>query len=185
MGPVKELKEEHKLIKVMLLVLTEISRRLETGEAVKMEHLDQILEFIRVFLEECHQGKEEMLFFYAMEETGTSEEELPISLLLKEHQKGHQYIQKLAGARGLMQKSKSKRLLPVITGNARSYVELLTRHIEMEEGVLYPAAEKRISEKRQEQLSREFEILERGKAVPVRCEKFPDLVHHLKSIYLD
>jgi hypothetical protein len=51
--------------------------------------------------------------------------------------------------------------------------------------VLYPAAEERIPEKRQEQLSKEFEILERGKIGPGQCGKFQNLMWRLKSIYLD
>lgn len=184
MGPVAELKEEHKLINLMLLILVEIARKLEGGSDIKMEHLDQILEFISVFVDKCHHGKEETLLFYAMEESGISKEEMSLNLLLEEHQKGRQYFRKLAQA-VTQYKTGSREASSVITNTIRNYAGLLTKHIEMEESVLYPLAEKRVPEKRQEVLLKEFETLEREKIGPKQHEKFHALLHRLQNIYLE
>ena len=184
MGPIAELKEEHKAINLMLLILVEIARKLESGIAVKTEHLDQILEFIEVFVNKCHNGKEETLLFYAMEESGISREEVSMNLLLKEHQKGRQYFQKLTQA-VTQYKTGSREVSSVIIDNIRNYVALLTKHIATEESVLYPSAEKRIPEKRQEVLLKEFEVLEREKIGPEQHEKFHKLLHHLENVYLE
>lgn len=184
MGPVAELKEEHKAINLMLLILVEIARKLEVEPTIRTEHLDQILEFIRVFVDKCHHGKEETLLFYAMEEAGISKEEVSMNLLLKEHQKGRQYFQKLTQA-VTQHKTGNREVSSVITDNIRNYVVLLTKHIETEESVLYPSAEKRIPEKRQEVLLKEFEALEREKMGPEQHKKFHKLLHHLENVYLE
>jgi len=183
MGPVAELKEEHKAINRILLILVEISRKLEAKTDIQTEHLDQILEFIRVFVDKCHNGKEETLLFYAMEEAGVSREEVSMNLLLQEHQKGRQYVQKLMQT-VIQYKTGNREVSSAITDTIRNYVALLTKHIEMEESVLYPSAEKRIPEERQEVLLKEFETLEREKIGPEQHEKFHKLIRRLENIYL-
>jgi len=63
MTPTEQLKEEHEAIKLMLRILDKVCDKLESGEEVNPEHLDQILEFIKVFADKCHHGKEEDLLF--------------------------------------------------------------------------------------------------------------------------
>lgn len=70
MRPTEVLKEEHKVIKLMLKILDRVSKKLNSGEKVDPIHLDKINDFIRTFADKCHHGKEEDRLFPAMEAAG-------------------------------------------------------------------------------------------------------------------
>ena len=93
MQPTKELKEEHNGIKVMLQVLGNISGRLESGKAVGAGHLDMIVDFIQIYVDRCHHGKEELLLFPALEQVGAGKESGIIDELLSEHTAGRCHVQ--------------------------------------------------------------------------------------------
>lgn len=59
----EQLKEEHKAIRLMLKILEKICEKIESEEEVNPEHLDQILEFIKVFVGRVHFRKGEDLLF--------------------------------------------------------------------------------------------------------------------------
>lgn len=82
MKPTEQLKEEHKAIKLMLKVLEAMCRRLENKENIPKEHFEKVLEFIKVFADKCHHGKEEDLLFPAMEKAGIPREGGPLNVML-------------------------------------------------------------------------------------------------------
>jgi len=50
------LRQEHEAILKMIGAAEEAARRLERGETVRQETLANILEFFRVFADQCHHG---------------------------------------------------------------------------------------------------------------------------------
>ena len=56
MTPIEMLKKEHDAIQVMLNILGRVCDKLEMREKVNTEHLEQILEFFKVFADKCHHG---------------------------------------------------------------------------------------------------------------------------------
>ena len=95
MKPTEELTKEHDAINVMLNIMDRISEKLENGEHVDAEHLEQILEFLRVFADKCHHGKEEDLLFPAMIDAGIPKEGGPIAVMLREHEIGRTHIRNM------------------------------------------------------------------------------------------
>lgn len=95
MKPVEQLIKEHDSIKIMLAVLAEVSKRMQKGQKVPVEDLENILKFLRLFADKCHHGKEEDFLFPALEEVGIQKEGGPIEVMLQEHIEGRNYIQKL------------------------------------------------------------------------------------------
>jgi len=59
MKPTDQLVEEHNAIKLILRVLDKICIKLENNEIINPEVLDSILDFIKIFADKCHHGKEE------------------------------------------------------------------------------------------------------------------------------
>jgi hemerythrin-like domain-containing protein len=98
MRPTEQLKQEHQAIKLMLKILEEVCRRLESGTDANPEHLEKMVDFIRVFADRCHHGKEEVLLFPAMEQAGVPKEGGPIGVMLREHQMGRDYVQGMSDA---------------------------------------------------------------------------------------
>ena len=54
-----ELMDEHRGIEVMLDVLDAVARKVATGKPADLGHLDGMMEFLSVFADKCHHGKEE------------------------------------------------------------------------------------------------------------------------------
>ena len=65
-----QLRDEHGGIKVMLDVMERVCDTLKTTGGIDTEHFDGILEFLKVFVDKCHHGKEEELLFPALVAAG-------------------------------------------------------------------------------------------------------------------
>jgi hypothetical protein len=72
MKPTQELSSEHQAILLMIRILEKMSDRLEAGESIDVTHLEKSVDFIKVFPDKCHHGKEEDLLFPEMVTAGPS-----------------------------------------------------------------------------------------------------------------
>lgn len=185
MGPIDELKMEHRAVKMTLRVLETICRRMEQpSETIEVRHIEQLLEFFSVFVDQCHHGKEEELLFPALEALGVRREGGPIGVLLEEHELGRECVRK-------MKKSLEERLAGQSawgTGfivEARGYIQLLDQHIQKEDNVLFPLAEKQIPKAEQVRLAGGFERIEVEKIGVGRHEEFHKMLDHLERFYTD
>ena len=183
MPPTEQLKEEHQGIQLMLTILDKVCLKLESKEKVDSEHLEQILEFIRIFADKCHHGKEEDLLFPEMEKSGIPKEGGPIGVMLLEHSNGREYVRGMSEAIAKY-KGNEPDASPKFVENARSYIALLSQHINKENTVLFPMAERVLSQKQKEELLRGFERLEQERIGTGKHEEFHKLLHHLKEVYL-
>ena len=177
------LMKEHRAIEVMLRVLEAISSRAEADEPLEQEDLDAIVEFLQVFADKCHHGKEEDLLFPAMEAAGIPREGGPIGVMLAEHSEGRNIVKRLAAA---VDGYKAKRggAAAEIASAARDYVRLLSQHIQKEDGILYPMANARMSGDKEAELVEAFKEVERERIGPGKHEEFHALLHRLESVYL-
>lgn len=183
MSPTEQLKEEHEAIKLMLKILEKVCEKLESKEEVNPEHLERIVEFIKVFADKCHHGKEEDLLFPAMEEAGIPKEGGPIGVMLTEHNMGRDYVKGMNEAVAKY-KTGDRTVSPKIVENARNYIRLLTPHINKEDNILYQMADMRLSKEKQEELLEEFERVESEIIGADKHEEFHQLLRNLKQVYL-
>ncbi|NOZ03836.1 MAG: hemerythrin [FCB group bacterium] len=183
MKPTEQLTEEHNSIKLMLMIMSNVCEKLEAGEKVKPEHLQQIIEFIKVFADKCHHGKEEDLLFQAMIEVGFPRDAGPIGVMLYEHGAGRDYVKKMSDAAILYGEGDGD-ASSVIVENARSYISLLTQHIDKEDHILYPMADGQLSEAKQQELSDKFEIVNRDQIGQEKIDEMLGILNQLKEIYL-
>lgn len=184
MKPTEQLKAEHEGIKIMLKILDKICVSLEAGRKLNIEHFDKILDFLKIFVDKCHHGKEEDLLFPAMEEAGVPREGGPIGVMLMEHNQGRSYIKGMSQAFDTYKKGDTK-VLSAIVENGKSYITLLIQHIDKEDNILFPMADKVLTKNKQEELVEEFEKLEVERIGLGKHEEFHKLLHQLKEIYLD
>lgn len=188
MTPTEELKKEHEAIRTMLGILERVCTKLESGaqanlhEVVDPVHLEQIVEFIRVFADKCHHGKEEDLLFPAMEAAGFPRHGGPTGVMLKEHDEGRGYVRALSEAVSQFKAGDLAASVRIIQ-SARNYIALLDQHIEKENNVLFPMADMHLSEEKQRELSAGFERIETERVGAVKHEEFHQLLHNLKGIY--
>lgn len=178
-----QLKEEHKGVLLMLQILEAVCQRLKKGQEVNPEHLSQILEFLKVFVDRCHHTKEEELLFPAMEKAGVPNEGGPIGMMLLEHDQGRGYIKGFAEAVESYQSGDKKTGAKIIK-NAQGYINLLKEHINKEDGMLYVIADMHLSKKEQEKLAQEFEKVEKERIGLGKHEQFHKLLDELEKVYL-
>ncbi len=182
MKATNELKNEHQGVKLMLRVLRKLSAKAERGEYLAQEHLDGILEFLTVFVDTCHHGKEEEFLFPALETAGLQKKEELIGALLEEHEQGRLLVSDLRKASASLQKD------PGDAGSfcsaANEYAMLLTKHIDKEDNELFPWAETMLSEDTDTKLFDSFEKLERERIGAGKHEAFHELLEDLEREYL-
>ncbi len=178
-----QLKAEHEGIRVMLRILRVVAKRIEEGRAVPHEDLDAIAEFLSVFIDKCHHGKEEEYLFPALEAAGVAREGGPIGAMLAEHKQGRVLVAALKEAIAALASSRRDAAKQFASG-ARSYVDLLTRHIKKENEGLFPMAEGRIAPREDDALYEGYEKLERERIGVGRHEQFHALLERLSEAYL-
>jgi hemerythrin-like domain-containing protein len=184
MKPIEDLKKEHDAVKTTLKILDHICSEAEkTGDIPNPDHLVQLIEFFRTFVDKCHHGKEEALLFPALEEVGVSREGGPIGVMLKEHQQGRDLVAKMDAA--LSKYSGGNReLVPDLIQYARAYIALLNQHIDKENNVLFSMADKHLSSEKQAELWEGFETIETEKIGVGKHDEFHKMIESLEKIYL-
>jgi len=183
MKATQQLKDEHEGVKIMLNILEQVCQQLEAVGSLNKEHFEGILEFLKVFVDKCHHGKEEDLLFPALIAIGVPKEG-PIAVLLHEHEMGRHYVKAMSEAFATYitgDKSTSKD----ISQNAPGYISLMKDHIEKENNVLYVMADSRLSEKRQDELFEGFEKIEEERIGVGKHDEFHGLLKKLSGAYLN
>lgn len=159
MKATEALKHEHEAVKLMMRIMEAISARIRSGQKVPCQDLDNMTDFLRVFVDHCHHAKEEEIFFPVLEKAGIPQNGGPIGVMLAEHEQGREYTRNIsrtlinfeaADNSGAMELSK----------NMKTYIELLDEHILKENDVLFQMADKVLTEEVQEKLYERFEELE-------------------------
>ncbi len=183
MKATNELKKEHQGIELMLQILGVISSKLASGQSVPVEHLDDIIEFLTIFVDKCHHGKEEEFLFPALETSGVPREGGPIGAMLNEHEKGRKLVAKLKDA-VKHYRTGDQRVTNSIYETCNNYISLLTGHILKENTVLFPMADAKLDSNEDDTLFEEFEKLEHDRIGIGRHEEFHSLLDQLRNIYL-
>mgnify|MGYP001766545158 CR=1 FL=1 len=181
MSPTEQLKAEHEGVKLMLKILGKVC---DKADEINREHFAKMLEFLKVFVDKCHHGKEEDLLLPAMIETGVPKDKGVIKFTLLEHVEGRGYIKGMSEAFDKL-KNGDRQALTKIAENGKKYIALLIQHIEKENTMLFPLADKVLSQTKQTELEEGFEKLEVERIGLGKHEEFHKLLHQLKEIYLD
>ncbi len=158
MNATQFLKDEHKVIKLVMDVLERICGRLIAGESVDSEHLEKIVDCIRVFADHSHHAKEEDLLFPEMEKAGIPRQGGPIGVMLSEHDEGRGYVKGML--EGIERYKKDGGGVDQIVKNAQQYMQLLRQHIDKEDQILYMMADQRLSLEAQKKLLNDFQRME-------------------------
>ncbi len=151
----QDLIHEHDAILFALRVLDEISGRVHQGKDVPAGDIIELIEFLKLFADKCHHGKEEGFYFPALEAAGIPRANGPIGVMLSEHDTGRAFIKE-------MQSSVSEKISDKegFVKAAQGYVGLLRSHIEKENTVLFPMGDAKLTEAKHKELLDEFEKFE-------------------------
>jgi len=177
-----ELGKEHGGIQLMLRILEAVARRLEGGQPVAEADLDAIVEFLSVFADKCHHGKEEEFLFPALQTLEIPGGRETIKVLLEEHRKGRGLIGAMKAAIVGLETGEASAKGKIVQAG-RGYIDLLTRHIE-KENQFFRTADGHLSEAEDNRLVAEFEKLELERIGPGKHEEFHALLDWLSRDYL-
>jgi hemerythrin-like domain-containing protein len=160
-APTEQLKAEHEKILIFLGILQRICAELEAKEDINPLYLGQVIEFMKIFVDKFHHRKEEDFLFPAMRKAGVRREPGPIGELMVDHIKGRSLARNMNLA--VERYRKYDLGAPVrFVESAKSYISLMIEHIQKEDEIYFPMAEKALSEMQKKELLESFEELETG-----------------------
>jgi len=137
-----------------------------------------IIDFFKLYADKCHHGKEETLFFPAMENAGIKRETSIIGHLIIEHETSRKYLSQ-------MHEAIASKLInpPFLISSAHDYIDLIRKHIVKENNDLFPMGDAKIPMKIQQELLVKFEKFEEtvmGKDIHM---KLHDILNRLEDKY--
>ena len=133
---IADLMTDHEAILSAIQILDRMIPVIEKAPAVEPKDIQDFIGFLKEFADKCHHGKEEGLLFPAMVQAGIPGQGGPIGVMLAEHARGRQFIRDMEAA--LADNLDRVRLAAA----ARGYASLLRAHIQKENGMLFPMAER-------------------------------------------
>jgi len=157
----ENLKDEHRVILRMIKILLVASDKLGKGESVSPDVFAKAVDFVRVFADRCHHGKEEGELFPLLEQRGILKHRGPIAVMLLEHEQGRLFVKGLSEALAEYEKGDMKAKSAIVE-NARGYASLLDQHIYKEDNILYPMGDKVLSGADDRLLLEKFEGIEKN-----------------------
>ena len=176
--PTDVLEDEHRYILKVVGAMTVLAESLEKGEAVEPETLKNMVEFMRIFADKCHHGKEEAQLFPLLEKRGVPVRGCPMGVLIHEHQTGRTLVTGLAEAAEGYQKG-DPAARDALLKNIRGITDLYPGHIWKEDYLLFPMANKVLNAEDQQSLSEEFEKVEEAIGRDVH-QRLAHLADHLE-----
>lgn len=154
------LMNEHNNIKKVLSAIKSDCIELVEGKTVDVEFYKSVIDFIRNYSDKYHHQKEEKKLFNVMSQINENIKNGPIMGMLMEHDLGRMYIKNLDEAiSDYAEGDKGKKAY--IVANALSYAEHLSKHIDKEDTAIYMMARRQLDKNVQEQMTKEFEEIER------------------------
>jgi hemerythrin-like domain-containing protein len=133
----EQLREEHRVIEKALPMLERLASTFVGAE--------QVLEFFRVFVDQCHHGKEELYLFPALETRGVKRREGLLRELLVEHGVTRRYVRDIAGLIHPATVDENRDARQLLDDLVPELVALLQEHIEKEDTQLWPLAEQTLT----------------------------------------
>jgi hemerythrin-like domain-containing protein len=141
----KVMVEEHKLILRMIALVEENANRLEAGRFHDWRFFLDAVDFIRNYADRFHHAKEEDVLFKVLVANGMPEQNSPVAAMLMAHDQGREFVRGME--KGAMQAlAGDGNPAAEIVRNARGYIALLRDHIDKEDNILYPLAERVLPE---------------------------------------
>ncbi|ABS40098.1 hemerythrin domain-containing protein [Clostridium botulinum] len=181
MNSIELMVNEHKNIKRMLVVIRKYCFKVLKNEQVDYNDFYKIIDFVRNYADKHHHGKEEDYLFNRMiEEIKGPTEKLVKQGMLVEHDLGRLYMQNLEKALKALENGEEEAKIDIIA-NAVSYTDLLYRHIEKEDDVVYKFAERNLSKETLKKLDEDCKRIEKEAREKGIQDKYKNLIHELEE----
>jgi hemerythrin-like domain-containing protein len=179
MGCTEELRSEHGTMMKIFSALLHLSSGSGLTEAESHGRLEKVMDFLKAYVDQCHHPKEEEIFFPAIREAGLTRLDGLIKELTSEHRAGQGMVQEMEKALGQLRKSEASE--KVFSAVASRYVGLFRQHIRKENGILFPAANEKLSAEIQQRVLHGFRKIDHDKLGEDRRTAFHRLAEGIEK----
>ena len=147
---------EHRLIEKMLTVIQGALERTAQTRSIDPHFVDTVVDFIQVYADRLHHGKEEDILFKNLRKKGLSQEdEQLMNKLIEEHVFSRETIKALVVANARYRKGEGT-AIGEVTAGLKTLVDLYPKHINKEDKTFFPAAQAYFSKEEDQALIAEF-----------------------------
>lgn len=171
------LSEEHRIIEQVLACLEEIGAACQRDGFLDSHSARQAIQFLRSFADGCHHGKEENFLFPLLEKRGLPAQG-PTAVMRAEHEEGRRHLRAMENQIDRA-RAGNVEAMARFASHAQAYVDLLRRHIDKEDHVLFPMADSLLSEADQKELCDAFVHIESHDLEENAHEKLVEMAHEL------
>ena len=178
MTPINILEKEHKVILMVISGAEREARRIRDENGLDMQRTARMIDFFRHFIAACHHAKEEEHLFVRLSERNLPDGSGLMEELAGEHREGSALIDRLEQALGAVE-SDERGTLPAVGELLSSYAALIRRHIDKENHILFPLADRFLTPEENQVLIADFERIEEDEIGPGVHEKYHDLAREL------
>ena len=147
---------EHRLIERMLSVINATLSKIESKHEIDPVFVDIAVDFIRVYADRTHHGKEEEILFRELKNKPLSNEDQRVmNELIKEHMLGRQTTQTLVIA-NTRYRNGDKTALSDIVDKFKTLIEFYPKHIEKEDKKFFPSSRAYFTDEEDQAILTEF-----------------------------
>jgi hemerythrin-like domain-containing protein len=176
MKPRGPLMIEHRLIEKMLRIVSAEIVRIENGKAIDPLFIDAAVDFIRIYADKTHHGKEEDILFKQLAERKLAEKDAEqMRDLVQEHTQARTKVKELVEAKESLVAGNAG-ASRIILSRLRWLVDFYPVHIVKEDREFFPRTEKYFNDGELAKMLEEFWELDRR----MIHEKYENLVKNLQ-----
>ncbi len=155
MKPRAPLMIEHRLIEKMIETIKQKISEIKITGKVDPLFIDTAVDFIRVYADMTHHGKEEDILFRDCTKKSMSQEDTKVmNELIEEHKYGRKTVGELVEAKENYLKGKDT--LNIVMEKLNALVEFYPKHIEKEDKIFFPNSEKYFIKEELQDMLEEF-----------------------------
>lgn len=166
MKPTQELEREHRTIERVARACGVFSEVLQNGQRVPAEILRKVVAFLRVYGNQYHQQEEKWLFSM-LRNKGIPSGSCPIAVLTHEDDKLTMLVDQLANAVEVYARTAGT-VSATLVDTLQTLSELYPDHIWKEDYLLFPMAEKLLTDADQEVLAETLRMVSSAKGATAR-----------------
>lgn len=147
---------EHRLIERMISLIDQTLKEIESEYTFDPDFVDTAVDFIRMYADRTHHGKEEDILFRDLKEKPLSEEDRSMmNELIEEHVFGRKTTKALDDA-NKRYRSGDREALSEIASQLKVLIDFYPRHIEKEDKVFFPASREYMTDEEDQAMLAEF-----------------------------
>jgi hemerythrin-like domain-containing protein len=172
-----DLMNDHEAILSALDIFTKILDSNKAKASVNAQEMTDFVNFLKEFADKCHHGKEEGMLFPAMIAAGVPDHGGPIGVMMTEHVQGRKLIHDMDEAlEGVVDQARLEKA-------GRDYIDLLRAHIQKENMILFPMADRVLNGQLLDKMAENFDEHEEKVIGHGRHEELHAMLHDLQKKY--